>query len=192
MNLPKLENISTKERGYLLGLFIGDGYANYHEKSRHHSITFTLNSVRDNDIQTYLVFLLKKMNLVFCIVKDKRFNANNIKINSKEFYFYFKEISWKFKNDFFYFDKEFLLGVISGFIDAEGSVSSRSTISIAQKNGSTMQKMKQIANLFSVNCSIRECPNMPSGNIWRGLVSTTFKYLPHCSQKVKRVYSCSS
>ena len=38
------QNISKKEWGYLVGLYYGDGYINYHKKSRHYTIEFFLNS----------------------------------------------------------------------------------------------------------------------------------------------------
>ncbi|MEK6886458.1 MAG: LAGLIDADG family homing endonuclease [Nanoarchaeota archaeon] len=190
MNLPIINNLTSIERGYLLGLFIGDGYASYHVKSRHYNVSFTLNSVKDGDIQNHFLSLFKKMNLVYCIVKDKRFNANYIRVNSKDFFMYIKEINERFSKGYSYFDKEFLLGVVSGFIDAEGCVYN-GTILITQKNEEIIHKMKKILIIFDVNCTLKQRKNYPDGLIWRGLISTKFKHLQHCSQKVLRAYKSS-
>ena len=37
----ELDNISKAEKGYLIGLFIGDGYL-YHDRWRHYKINFYL------------------------------------------------------------------------------------------------------------------------------------------------------
>jgi hypothetical protein len=46
------ENLSEKEKGYLVGLYLGDGYAVYSKKSRHYDAEFCLNSVKDCDMQS--------------------------------------------------------------------------------------------------------------------------------------------
>jgi len=56
-----LGKINEKEKGYLFGLFFGDGYKYYHKKSRHYQVEFYLNSIKDKQIIDYLVFLLKKL-----------------------------------------------------------------------------------------------------------------------------------
>lgn len=189
MNLPEFTNISEKEKGYLLGLFLGDGYASYYEKEKRHRIDFTLNSIKDKDIQEYLILILKKANLSHCLVKDKRFNANYIRISGHSFFFYLHELSNAFSSNLRFFNKDFLLGVLSGFIDAEGCIYN-GTILITQKSGLTIKRMQDICKIFGINCTLKEKKNYPEGYIWRGFVSTSFKYLPHVSQKVRREYGC--
>jgi len=55
----KLEKLSQKELGYLIGLFDGDGHLdNYY---RHYDVEFHLNSLKDQDIMCQLLIILKKI-----------------------------------------------------------------------------------------------------------------------------------
>ena len=188
MQCPQWKNLSDKEIGYLAGLFVGDGYANYNKKDRHYNVEFYLHSSRDQDIQIYLSSILKKAKLHLTIFKDPRYKVNRVKISSRIFLYFIREQVQKFKIKH-RFNKEFLLGVVSGFIDAEGCVK-KGSIHIAQKDGRTIQKIQEMCHKMRVNCNIRKTKNTPKGFIWRGIISTRFKYLPHNSRKVGRIYGC--
>ena len=191
MRLPKFVNISEKEKGYLLGLVLGDGYANYNKKDRHYTISFYLNSLKDIDIQEQLLNIINKLNLISKVSKDKRGNVNKIRIYSKILFLYLNEQEIKLYSKIKPVKKEFLIGMISGFIDAEGCVY-RGTISIAQKNKRIMYLIEEICSFFKIKYRMKRVPNSPRGFIWRGYFSTSFKYLPHNSRKVMREYGCSS
>mgnify|MGYP002401761942 CR=1 FL=1 len=47
-NAISLDNISSKDIGYMIGLFIGDGYKIHAD--RHYQVEYYLNSERDTDI----------------------------------------------------------------------------------------------------------------------------------------------
>ena len=55
-----LENLNEKEKGYLFGLFEGDGYKIHDKKSRYYQIEFYLNSKKDKKIIEFIVKILKK------------------------------------------------------------------------------------------------------------------------------------
>jgi len=188
MQKIKIDNLSEKEKGYLTGLFIGDGYSNYNKKDRHYNVEFYLHSSKDLDIQQYLIILLKKARVYSSVFKDTRYSVNRIRVSSKNF-FYFFEREWGLFKKKGISNKQWSLGVVSGFIDAEGYVG-RGSISIAQKDKFTIFQIKKICENLRVCCTVKRKPNTPQGFIYRGAVSTRFKYLPHNSRKVGRIYGC--
>ena len=61
-----------------------------------------------------------------------------------------------------------------------------------QKDSRIMNAMKNICETLTITCKIKKVKNTPCGYIWRGRISTTFKYVPHNSRKVQRIYGCLS
>lgn len=184
MRKLNLENLSKKEQGYLVGLFLGDGYAYYHKKERHYAVEFFLHSIRDQDIQNRLLLLLKKINLVCTVFKDPRYYVNRIRTSSKLFYKYLN----LFEQNIFLIKrlgKEFSLGFLSGIIDAEGSTT-HGSILVAQKDDALANFIKNTCMRLGVDCRIWRSPNPKSDYIWRLRISTRFKYLQHSSEKVRR------
>ncbi len=186
VNRIKPENLSEKEKGYLIGLFLGDGYAHHSKKDRHYNIDFYLNSVRDADIQEYLMDLMKKLNISPTVFKDPRYDMNRIRASSKQFFEFMGEKAQAFHATASKKRKQFLLGVVSGLIDSEGCVY-RGTISLSQNNELLMRRVAGICGIWKVACSVREKSN-PPGTIWRAYVATRFSRLDHVSRKVQRVY----
>ena len=187
--MQKIEtgNLTEKEKGYLVGLFLGDGYAIYSKKDRHYNTEFYLNSIKDLDIQEFLISILTKMNLFTQISKDPRYNVNRIRVSSRMFFEFLQKEVNVLETEGNSADKDFLLGVISGFIDAEGCVY-YGTICLTQKDEGFMRQAESICKLFGVKCSLRQRDNTNGRKIWRMYISTTFKYLPHASKKMGRVY----
>ena len=183
-------NITEKEKGYLVGLFLGDGYALHSKKDRHYNTEFYLNSIKDLDIQEYLIGLLKKVNIVPQIAKDPRYNVNRIRASSKMFFqFMQKEIAEFEAKGVSQIEILFLLGFISGVIDSEGWVSrSHGTILITQKDDWLIRQVELICKRLNVGCTSKQRDNTSHNKIWRTYVSTSFKYLTHVSQKVRRAY----
>jgi hypothetical protein len=180
-----LERISEKDIGYLIGLYIGDGYSNYNKKDRHYTVEFYLNSLKDIDIQQNLIVLLKKISLNPYIYKDKRYNVNRIRVRSKKFMNFIKKRSKIFNS----LSDEYKIGLISGFIDAEGWVT-KGEIMVTQKDKEVLTKFKEICESFDIFRKMWPSYNIKSkGPVWRLRISTKFKYLPHNSYKVKRIYS---
>ena len=79
-----IDALLQKERGYLIGFFLGDGYMNYNKKDRHYRVEFLFNSIRDIEIMNYIEDLLRKSELNPFFVRDKRYNSVSMRVNSKK------------------------------------------------------------------------------------------------------------
>jgi len=180
------DNLSPKELGYLIGLFIGDGYSFYSKNDRHYSVEFYLNSTEDKDIINNVVNLFRKINLNCLVSKDRRYNVIRIRINSKELMKIFNQRVLEFKENK-KLNKDYKLGLISGFIDAEGYVK-KGEIVLTQKNKKTLEIFKDMIDTSLIR-KFWSCKNYKGkGRIWRLRISTKFKYVPHNSYKVRRLY----
>jgi hypothetical protein len=180
--------LSNKELGYLVGFFIGDGYSYHSKKDRHYVVEFFLNEKRDKQITIYLIRLLNLLKLRIFKQKDKRYNSIKLKVNSKKFMlFIINEIS-KYKEKCLD-DKEYALGFVSGFIDAEGYVNN-GEIQLTQKDKEVLQHIKKICEMLKIPVrKFWSSDNYKSKNkIWRLRISTVFKNFEHNSCKVNRVY----
>ena len=191
MQIIQIGNITEKEKGYLVGLFLGDGHADYNKKDRHYNTEFYLNSKSDLDIQEFLLTIIKKLDAIVHIFKDPRYNVNRIRISSKIFFTFLQNEVASFCDKTLPFSKSFLLGVVSGLIDSEGYVK-HGSILITQKDESLLRDVEKICKDFEVRCSLRKQENFSNRFIWRAAVSTRFKYLDHISKKVQREYGPSS
>ena len=83
-----------------------------------------------------------------------------------------------------------MLGLLSGFIDAEGYVKN-GEILLTQKDKKIIMKFVKIAELLGVPIrKIWSEKNYRTNNfIWRARISTEFKHLKHNSYKVRLAYS---
>ena len=112
----EIGNLTEKERGYLFGLFEGDGYKYHDKKGRHYHVEFYLNSEKDKEIIVLLVKILKKIGLNPNLYQDKRYNCKRIRVYSKElFNDLVRGSSLADKN------KDFSIGFISGIIERSSS-----------------------------------------------------------------------
>ena len=185
-NTFEINNIKNIERGYIVGIFIGDGYSCYSKKDRHYKVEFYLNSERDKDVINYLCTLLDKININYFSVKDKRCDCLKIGINSKSFKeFIESEIKFLKKNNL---SETYALGLLSGFFDAEGYYQvNNSALNIAQKDKETILFFEEIAKSFGINGSLKWSRGYNGGKgVWRLGISVNFKNLPHNSQKASR------
>lgn len=82
-----IDNLNDEEKGYLIGLFIGDGYL-HHDRWRHYKINFYLNQEKDKDIAKFTIILLKKIGLLPYIAFHH--GCLIVRLNSKFFYGYLK------------------------------------------------------------------------------------------------------
>jgi len=185
-------SLSKQELGYLVGFFLGDGYANYNKKNRHYNTEFYFNSLRDIQSMEFIKTLLGKFGLNVCKQKDKRYNCIRLKVSSKEFmrFILFKKDELFDESKTNGLDEEYKLGVISGFIDAEGYVNN-GEIQLTQKDKRMLIMIKELCKDLSITTrKFYSTKNYKTDNlIWRLRISTKFKYMPHNSYKVKRVYS---
>ncbi|MBU3926124.1 LAGLIDADG family homing endonuclease [Patescibacteria group bacterium] len=181
----KWENLSVKERGYLFGLFEGDGYKIYDKKSRHYQIEFYLNSVKDKKIIKYVVYLLSKIGLKPNLYQDKRYNCKRIRVYSKQLFEILKRnINLQNKT------KDFNLGFVSGLIDSEGHVrKDKSYIMIITTNKRVLEDCERYLNKVKIdsNISKRILSIKDKCFSYRMYVSVKFKNLLHLSIKTKRL-----
>ncbi|MDD5133739.1 MAG: LAGLIDADG family homing endonuclease [Candidatus Nanoarchaeia archaeon] len=181
-----INKISKKDMGYIIGLFLGDGYKNYNKNDRHYRVEFYLNSLKDLDILKRMNLILKKMELTPFTLKDKRCNSIKIYVNSKEFFnFIENEVNMLKKLKL---NKDYKMGLISGFIDAEGYVG-HGDIVLTQGDKQTLLFFQKICENYDLKNRIYWSKSYGMGKgVWRLRVSTTFKYLSHNSCKVNRIY----
>ena len=176
-----MERLTEKERGYLFGLFEGDGYKLYETKSRHYRIEFYLNSRRDKKIISFLISLLKKIDLKVQIYQDKRYSCKRIMVYSRKlFNIVEKKISLKDKS------KGFNIGFVSGLIDSEGYVhNKKSYIMIVNTNKDVLNNCKQFLESIGINSSISKRKPSPKEILdsYRMYISVNFKRLSHLSIK---------
>ncbi len=180
-----LENLSDKERGYLFGLFEGDGYKVYDKKSRHYHVEFYLNSIKDKGIIKFMVNLLGNLGLKPNLYQDKRFNCMRVRVYSK---FLFQEIK---KNiSFNNINKDFGLGFVSGLIDSEGWVSKKKhTIRIINTNKSILDSCKGFLDSLDISSSITQRKKSKKDKLdsYLMLVLVNFKRLNHLSIKAGKL-----
>ena len=181
----KLEKLKEKEKGYLFGLFEGDGYKIHDKKSRHYHVEFYLNSLKDIDIINYIVKLLMKINLKPNLYQDKRFNCKRIRVYSKKlFQIIEKNISLINKS------KEFNLGFVSGLIDSEGYYNKeKSYIMVINTNLKILHECKNFLKKIRVESSIskRKPSKKDKLDSHRMYISVNFKKTPNLSIKTKRL-----
>lgn len=180
-----MNGITEREKGYLFGLFEGDGYKIYHAKSRHYHVEFYLNSSSDQKIISYLVMLLKKLNLNPNIYQDKRYNCKRIRVYSKKLFGILnKNIKLKDKS------KEFNMGFVSGLIDSEGYVhNKKSYIMVVNTNKRILEECKNFLKTININSSIskRKPSEKEKLDSYRMYISISFKRLNHLSVKVEKL-----
>lgn len=177
--------LSEKEKGYLFGLFEGDGYKIHDVKSRHYHTEFYLNSKRDKKIINFVCFLLRKLGFQPNLYLDKRFNCMRVRIYSKELFgILSKNISLIDRSN------DFLLGYVSGMIDSEGYVSSeKHYIMIVNTNKKVLENCKNFLNKININSSIslRKPSIKDKKKSYRMFVSVSFKRVNHLSIKAGKL-----
>jgi len=189
-----MQNISQQELGYVVGIFIGDGYARYDKCNRHHNVDFYLNSIKDGQIIERLFFILTKSGLNVTTRKDKRYNSIRVRVSSKAFMeFMESKESELFESTGQNLGDDYKIGVISGFIDAEGFVGN-GEIQLTQRKRETLLIIKRFCDdLGILTRKFWSAKNYRTTNlIWRLRISTKFKYAPHNSYKVQRAYGLNS
>jgi len=180
--------LTTKERSYVIGLFLGDGYAKYNPKDRHYRVEFCLNSERDKDIIVFVKSLLKKEGYNYFDVKDKRYNVVYVRVNSKHLFQYLIKEKTELKSGRTVKNRNQILGLLSGLIDSEGYVG-HGEILLSQKDDSIAKLMWTLSDSLKLTKKVKKVPNPKGSPIWKIRISTKFKNLAHISQKVNRMYS---
>ncbi len=181
----EFNNLSEEEKGYLFGMFEGDGYKIHDKKSRHYQIEFYLNSEKDKEIIKFIVEILKKIKLKPNLYQDKRCNCKRIRVYCKELFgFLEKKISLSDKT------KEFNLGFVSGLIDSEGHVDKKkSYILIINTNKDILDKCEKFLREIEIGVSISKRKKSAKDKLesYRMYISVKFKNHSNLSIKTKRL-----
>lgn len=130
MSKLNLDLLDDCEKGYIIGLFLGDGSFNRGQKEPRFFVRFTLDKKRDNDIALRLLQIFEKAEKRSSIFY---WRSNIIaKVCSKElveyiqkFVTYRKCFKEKSKKIFFHDENwsiDFKYGIIAGIIDSDGHV----------------------------------------------------------------------
>jgi hypothetical protein len=171
--------LEEKEKGYLMGLYLGDGYSHHDEKNRHYTTEFYLNSVKDLEIKKYLIKILKKMSLNAIITKDKRYNCNRIRVRSKDLFYYISKM--KFKNN-----NEFDLGLVSGLIDSDGYVNKKkSFIQIVNTNKQLLERIELILKKIDVNATLKKRVKSKKDKLDSYSLYISFKFIKTSNNSIK-------
>jgi len=177
----EFDNLSEKEKGYLFGIFEGDGYKLYDKKSRHYSVEFYLNSLKDREIISFIVKLLIKIGLNPNIYQDKRYNCKRIRVYSKDsFNLINKNVELSNKT------KDFKIGSISGLIDSEGYVNKiKSFIMVINTNKNLLDKSRLFLEKIGIGCTISKRKPSKKDRLYsyQMYISVKFKSLLHLSIK---------
>ena len=148
MNI-KLNKLTQKEKGYLFGVFKGDGYIFHDKKGRQYLVDFYLNSIKDRDIIKSLNVILKKIETNPYNYKDKRYNCMRIRVRSKLFYNFIK--TQKIQNN-----KDFILGFVSGLIDSDGYVNfKKSFIQIVNTDKELLINTHILLKMLNIRSTLR-------------------------------------
>lgn len=170
----QLENLSDIERGYLFGLFFGDGNFDVRKIDYSYRIAFNFDKNRDQKIIDNFVKIIKKMTKKF----HSWTSGNNFRIVivSKLLLEYLGQyiIYKKRKKGFITINKkyclknqnkwstEFLRGFIGGIIDSDGFVGNRFVMITTYSDKFSRQFIK-ILNKFSIKNSV----HIDKDNIYR-------------------------
>jgi len=177
----QFDNLSEKEKGYLFGLFEGDGYKIYDKRSRHYQVEFYFNSVKDVEIINRVVDLLRRIEARPSLYKDKRFNCIRIRVYSKGLFGILgRDVSFDGKSD------DFKLGFVSGIIDSEGYVNAlKFMIMVVNTNLSVLEMCRDFLSSIDIGCSISERKMSVKDKLksYRMYVSVSFKRAKHLSIK---------
>ncbi len=179
----KINALSDSEKGYLIGLYFGDGYLHY-DKGRHYRINFYFNPKKDCDIVNYTILLLKKIQLSpytmlhhSCII---------VRVNSKLFYNFLKF----FQLQVYEANENFILGFLSGLIDSDGYVR-KGDIVISNKSKKLLTKVQFFCKTIDIYSNLWNQKTTFNGRvftIWRLRIGTRFKYKQQYSRKILRIY----
>ena len=177
INQISIKTLTEKEKGYILGIYKGDGYIHHDKKYRHYTIEFYLDSIRNKMIQNYLISVLIKLGLKPSIRKDKRFNCNKIRIRSKILYEHI--VSEKYHNN-----DDFKIGFISGLFDAEGYADfKRSSTNIVNTDFELVDRCKKYLSHLGINSTLKTRKKSKKDK--------KISYILHISQQVKALNSNS-
>ena len=129
----KIEKLKEKEKGYLVGLYLGDGNIFINQEKGIYRLTFYLSPL-DQQVSKKLQHLFGKLKLNVIRYYSKN-GSLRVEIYSKKLIEWLTSIAYKQKN----FIKlpqshQFLVGFIEGMIDSDGNIESSGRVNITTAN----------------------------------------------------------
>ncbi|HDQ59999.1 MAG TPA: hypothetical protein ENN30_02285 [Candidatus Woesearchaeota archaeon] len=181
-----VKRVKSKQMGYLVGLFLGDGYAYHDKNSRHYTVEFSLHRKKDKSVIKKLVELFKKLKFKVYKIKENRSKSVKLRLHSKAL----MELIQKKQKEFFkkkYFFEDYKLGVVSGYIDAEGKVAGTRKIVLREKKLRLLRIIKKFCSSLGIS-TVKIAPVKVNGKrVWQTTASG-FKGLKHNSVKIRSSY----
>ena len=178
-----ISNLNVGEKGYLIGIFVGDGYLHY-DRGRHYRVNFYFNPKKDKDIIVYIIKLLETVGLTpYTMIHH---GCMVIRVNSKRFYEYMKRFQYPHQRK----NKDFMVGFISGLIDSDGYVK-KGDIVISNKNKQLLRIVQLFCKQIDIKTTLWNQRSHCKGKtfiIWRLRIGTRFKYKQQYSRKILRIY----
>ncbi|MEM3453014.1 MAG: LAGLIDADG family homing endonuclease [Candidatus Hadarchaeum sp.] len=157
--------LSEWEKGYLVGVFVGDGCFNFRQKYYSYMTKLTLNAKSEQPIVDLLITILRKANTKpWITINENRFE---VRVSSKGFCSFLKGYAGygsekgKLRKRLFLREghaENFLFGVLAGLIDSDGCVAFdrkkylRAMISTKSKVLATT--MLQLVNILEIHATV--------------------------------------
>mgnify|MGYP006285451087 CR=1 FL=1 len=182
----ELHKLRDKEIGYLVGLFVGDGYANHHQNSRHYTVEFSLNRKKDRSVIKKVLKILKKSNINVYKIKDKRCRSMKLRIHSKALMNFLVSRKKELFNKK-YFWENYKLGLLSGYIDAEGKVIGTRKILVQEKKLRLLRLIEKFCKSLDISTTKIATVKI-NGKKNRQLIASGFKGLKHNSVRIRSSY----
>ncbi len=175
-----------QEIGYIIGLYIGDGYIYHHQNSGHYQVDYYLNSSKDEDIIIQLKNILERQGYNSFVMKDRRSDCKRVRVNAKKLFLQLKGFDY---SDLSNKSKHFKIGLLSGIIDSEGYVGN-GTINVTNTDLKLLELCQETLSELEINSSLKQRTRSAKDKkrSYRLLISTQFKHCNHLSKKVLRSY----
>ena len=150
----RLSALSEREKGYVVGFFIGDGNLFISKRRGVYRVRFLL-GVNEKQVQAKLREILSKLLGSFREYTD-RSTTLCFEVHSKEFVNYLKKTAAKdgsgINEDLC--DLEFLRGLVEGLVDSDGNVK-RNYAEITTANEHLKEKILRVLNRLGIKTNLR-------------------------------------
>ncbi len=154
-----LSLITASEKGYLIGLFLGDGSFNKGGREQRFFVRFALDAERDKDVALRIAQIFQKAGKKINFISWK---SNTIaKTCSKELVAYIETfIEYREGEKNFLFDKswlpEFMYGFLAGIIDSDGHVHEHLGTEIKTVSRSIFENILKVLDTLEISANTKK------------------------------------
>lgn len=164
-NFAKFKKLTPKERGYILGFYVGDGNIFVKKETGVYRIKFFLYK-KEKNIEENIKQMLMKLGINTRIYNWKN-NTRVIEMHSKDVVAYIRQRTTKNGLTMTTSSKPFLKGYIEGLIDSDGYVQ-RNYTEITTCNYKLKKQIMHILCILKIKHNLREYTSPISGRVgWR-------------------------